>query len=178
MLRYSKEICDKKFRIICLDCFAISTCGNKHDDPLNRVICNADGSIADNGNGGGGDNISEEQRMEERLKQRYDEAIKILGDNNENVLKMVGGGDWFKDLPEEKHRFVPYNGSFGEEQRQWLLEELKDAYREKQYVVVFTHVPIHGENRPLKTLMWDSEVVLEMLGKEGIFWVDFGLCQN
>lgn len=76
----------------------------------------------------------------------------------------IASRGWFKDIPLDSGRlqFVPYNGALGETQRDWLRDQLREAFSEKQYVVIFCHVPMHS-SKSSRTLLWDSEEVREIL---------------
>ena len=50
-------------------------------------------------------------------EQHLMQARSILKKNNPNDLSIPGG--WFKNLPREKHRYVPYNGGISSSQLLW-----------------------------------------------------------
>jgi len=76
--------------------------------------------------------------------------------------------DWFEGLSRDKYRYVSYNGAIGKVQLDWLKQELQESWSEKQYVVIFSHVPMsnqHG-NHP-KSLHWDLEEVQGLIKEYG-----------
>lgn len=91
----------------------------------------------------------------------YARAIEIIQAQNPSVF--TAKGDWFKDLPEEKHRYVPYNGGITEEQLAWLRITLAAAQRDGRSVIVFTHVPAYAPAASMKTIIWNCEDVLAVL---------------
>ena len=91
-------------------------------------------------------------------------ATKILEKNNPSALKM--GGNWFKDLPREKFRYVPYNGRVSDTQLAWLWDVLLKAQQEKEKVIVFCHQPIYSPLKP-HNLVWNSEEILSTLHSFG-----------
>jgi len=95
----------------------------------------------------------------------YDKAVEIMQSSNPNVLSSIGGGDWFAGLPEEKHRFVPYNGACSAEQVAWLDNALREATSNGRKVLIFTHVPLYAPATKLKTVVWNAEDVLSVLHK-------------
>lgn len=60
-------------------------------------------------------------------------------------------------------RFVAYNGGLGEEQLKWLDDQLEMARRQKEYVLVFTHIPISPEVAKPNALCWNYEAVMKKL---------------
>ena len=95
-------------------------------------------------------------------------ARRLLQGKNPNLFLPSGEfakKNWFKDIPEGQQHFVPFNGGLGETQRDWLRNQLREAWSEKQYVVIFSHVPVHSA-RPSRTLLWDREEVEGILGEE------------
>ena len=62
----------------------------------------------------------------------YQQAQDILKQNNPNDLTISGG--WFKDLPKDKFRYVPYNG----------IQTHTHAYTYMQILLyIFAHIFIH-----------------------------------
>jgi len=95
----------------------------------------------------------------------YDKAVEIMRASNPNVLSSVGGGDWFAGLPEEKHRFVPYNGACSPEQVAWLDTALAEATAKGRKVLICTHVPLYAPATKVKTVVWNAEDVMSVLHK-------------
>ena len=98
---------------------------------------------------------------------RLKEAKSILSNNNPNVLQQGEKFDWFRGLPVEKYRYVPYNGAIGKEQLEWFQQELKESWDQNQYVVVFSHIPMSGQTNHPKSLHWDMEDVLKLIKENG-----------
>ena len=95
------------------------------------------------------------------------EAESIISRNNPNLLQTGNNVDWFEGLPVEKHRYVSYNGALGLVQLEWLKLELMESWREKQYVVIFSHIPMSGWKHHPKTIHWDMEEVLKLIKENG-----------
>jgi manganese-dependent ADP-ribose/CDP-alcohol diphosphatase len=72
-------------------------------------------------------------------------------------------GDWFAGLPEEKHRWVPFNGLVSTEQLDWLKIVLAASQSAGRSVLVFSHVPLVDRATKPKTVVWNCEEVLAVL---------------
>ena len=99
-----------------------------------------------------------------------DLAKVILGKNNPNDLSVNGG--WFKDLPREQFRYVPYNGGISTIQLNWLRDVLTKSEELEEKVVFFCHQPIYSPNKP-QSVIWNSEDVLEVIHsfKNTCMWI-------
>ena len=95
----------------------------------------------------------------EHEKQAKDMLIK----NNPNDLSISGG--WFKDLPDDKFRFVPYNGAVSYQQLRWLKSVLRRAQENNEKCICFCHQPIYSTK--LQSLVWNSEDILDVLHSFG-----------
>lgn len=75
--------------------------------------------------------------------------------------------DFFKDCKKDELHFSPFNGGLGKVQLNWLENELKEAKKLKQKVILLSHIPLHrGENEDnSKTLAFDFEEVQELILK-------------
>mmetsp|Transcript_27481 Transcript_27481/g.72375 ORF Transcript_27481/g.72375 Transcript_27481/m.72375 type:complete len:382 (-) Transcript_27481:149-1294(-) len=93
--------------------------------------------------------------------ENHVQGLDILRANNPQVLN--GGGDWFNNLPEEKHRFVPYNGGFSTTQIEWVRTRLTSARDHGRKVLVFSHVPIYAPATRMKNVAWNCEELLDVL---------------
>ncbi|XP_033108041.1 manganese-dependent ADP-ribose/CDP-alcohol diphosphatase-like [Anneissia japonica] len=62
-------------------------------------------------------------------------------------------------------RFVEFNGAIGERQRQWLKEVLQSAENDNEKVMIFGHIPFYPHKKDQMCLLWDYELVLEILHK-------------
>ena len=105
---------------------------------------------------------------DERDSSRLKEAESIMKINNPNMLRKGEKVDWFEGLTRDKYRFVSYNGAIGKVQLDWLKQELKESWDEKQYVVIFSHVPMSNQkgNYPI-SLHWDLEEVQKLIKQNG-----------
>eukprot|EP00601_Ochromonadales_sp_CCMP2298_P026362 CAMPEP_0173281786 /NCGR_PEP_ID=MMETSP1143-20121109/6441_1 /TAXON_ID=483371 /ORGANISM="non described non described, Strain CCMP2298" /LENGTH=339 /DNA_ID=CAMNT_0014219251 /DNA_START=142 /DNA_END=1161 /DNA_ORIENTATION=- len=88
-------------------------------------------------------------------------AESLLRAKNPNYA--VGSNDWFKGIPLEDRRYVPYNGGVGQEQYEWLRDTLGKAEQACEKVVVFCHMPVFAPCSQLNNLLWNSEQVLGLL---------------
>eukprot|EP00931_Biecheleriopsis_adriatica_P050963 TRINITY_DN29523_c0_g1_i1.p1 TRINITY_DN29523_c0_g1~~TRINITY_DN29523_c0_g1_i1.p1 ORF type:complete len:383 (+),score=63.40 TRINITY_DN29523_c0_g1_i1:134-1282(+) len=91
----------------------------------------------------------------------YKSGRDMMMTHNPNVLAATG--DWFQGLPEEKHRYVPYNGGVSPEQLTWLQQTLEEATRQERKVLVFLHVPLYAPATKAKTVVWNAEDILRIL---------------
>jgi len=89
------------------------------------------------------------------------EAQEMMRQHNPNVL--TGAKDWFKGLPTSKHRFVPYNGGISPQQLSWLKTALENAEAQARKALIFLHVPLFEAATKAKTVVWNSEEVLQVL---------------
>eukprot|EP00611_Tribonema_gayanum_P032463 TRINITY_DN9715_c0_g1_i4.p2 TRINITY_DN9715_c0_g1~~TRINITY_DN9715_c0_g1_i4.p2 ORF type:complete len:229 (-),score=78.58 TRINITY_DN9715_c0_g1_i4:131-817(-) len=62
-----------------------------------------------------------------------------------------------------QRRFVRFNGGVGPQQLRWLRQELQEAGRQKQRVVVCSHQPLHPESAAPVCLLWNYASVLSLL---------------
>eukprot|EP00929_Paragymnodinium_shiwhaense_P043117 TRINITY_DN22217_c0_g2_i2.p1 TRINITY_DN22217_c0_g2~~TRINITY_DN22217_c0_g2_i2.p1 ORF type:complete len:423 (-),score=75.54 TRINITY_DN22217_c0_g2_i2:95-1363(-) len=92
---------------------------------------------------------------------RRQEATEILEIHNPRALE--SGVDWFQDLPQEKHRFVPYNGALSAEQLEWLEERLRVCHEADRKAIIVSHIPLLEESAQAKTVVWNAEAVLKIL---------------
>merc|ERR1739844_466904 len=77
------------------------------------------------------------------------------------------GTDWFKGVPEEKHKFVPFNGALGHDQLEWIKNQLSEAESKKQLVCMFGHIPLTKNTHSSKCILWDSEDLQHLLKENG-----------
>lgn len=104
---------------------------------------------------------------------RYLEACSIIDKENPQVLRAGKNVDWFEGVPEDKFKFVPYNGALGSTQQNWLIQELQDSFKNHQYVAIFSHIPIFQPTFSNRTILWDSEQVLSIISEHGSHVVAF-----
>lgn len=94
------------------------------------------------------------------------EAESILAQLNPQVF--VPGVDWFHGVPEQLHRYVPYNGAMGAAQLDWLRGRLAACMEAGRKAIVLTHIPILEASTTPKTVLWNAEEVLQILrGEDG-----------
>ena len=75
--------------------------------------------------------------------------------------------DWTKDLDPLQRRYVPYNGGLGPAQRAWLEAELAAAAAARERVLVFCHLPCFSACSRANNILWDAELVHDLLRKAG-----------
>lgn len=91
-------------------------------------------------------------------------AESLLKQHNPNDLSV--SGTWFRNLPFEKLRWVPYNGMISQEQLEWLKETLAETVRDSEKVIIFCHQPVYSPKKP-NSLIWNAEEVLKTLHSSG-----------
>lgn len=119
-------------------------------------------------------------------------ANQMIADNNPNCSmnddgtlqwqkRPDGVTDWYYNLTGPASRWVPYNvsqlacilysfqlqGGLGNEQLEWVAEEVEDSYQAGQKVIVLCHVPVcPGSCRDI-CLIWNYQELLTILHKHG-----------
>lgn len=88
----------------------------------------------------------------------YDQAWKTLGAINKNDTWNSPEGLVGLDT-----RFVKYNGGCSMRQVQWLDQELTEARRKKQNVIVMGHLPVLESSAHAANLLWNFDDVLQVL---------------
>lgn len=88
-------------------------------------------------------------------------AIDIVTEKNHNFA--AGSNDWFKDLPKENRRYVPFNGAVTEAQLQWLRAELTDAVSKGEKCCLFCHMALYVAASQEANLLWNCEEVLDCI---------------
>jgi len=74
---------------------------------------------------------------------------------------------WSEGLQGTDKRFVPINGALSPAQLAWLEETLTRAAEEEETVMVFCHVPLHPLAANIKNILWNYQVVLDLLVRSG-----------
>ena len=149
-LRSYREICNDKWRVIFLDTYAVNVIEFLPDEiegALEYPFKNRD-----------------------QWPEKYRIGHEFLENNNLKALKGYSGKDeldWFKGVPIEKRKFVPFNGGLGKNQLKWLKNQLSEAYQKKQLVCLFGHIPITKNNCSSKCILWDSEELQLLLKENG-----------
>lgn len=95
-------------------------------------------------------------------EEGYMKARDIMQQNNPRVLD-PHNRNWFDGLPEDLHRFVPYNGGASPEQVAWLEGALVAAAVAGRKVLVFSHVPLYEPATKKKTLIWNFQEIMRVL---------------
>uniref|UniRef100_A0A061R5V4 Manganese-dependent ADP-ribose/CDP-alcohol diphosphatase n=1 Tax=Tetraselmis sp. GSL018 TaxID=582737 RepID=A0A061R5V4_9CHLO len=85
-------------------------------------------------------------------------ASRLLDERNPNEDKNSPSGLSGTDM-----RFVRFNGGVGEAQLRWLSLQCEEAARQRERVVVFSHVPLHPSSAPGVTLLWNFQEVLDVI---------------
>lgn len=146
---YSKIIANGKWRMVILDSYAVSVLGHTTEPEDSKV--------------------SMKRKEAEGIVTKNNPNV-LLNSNQTRGIPVKTGCpkiNWFEALPKEKHRYVPYNGAIGKQQLDWLKGELEEAWKEKQFVVLFSHIPLSGRTKHPKSLLWDMEDVLELIKQNG-----------
>ena len=139
-LSYSREIADGKWRLIVLDSFAVS---------WNKDL-----------------ELKKQEMSEDELKN-LNFAKSILEENNPSCLK---SSPETEPICKEKHRYGTFNGGLGQAQLDWLEEQLDDAWDKRQFVAIFSHIPIsgfHGNEYLWISLHWDADEILQLIKRKG-----------
>eukprot|EP00040_Diaphanoeca_grandis_P023626 m.128777 g.128777 ORF g.128777 m.128777 type:complete len:434 (-) comp29357_c1_seq1:374-1675(-) len=92
-----------------------------------------------------------------------EEAYQILEKNNPNDMRSRGAGNWLQGMSGEAKRFVPYNGSLGETQLNWLKNELEESDKNGEKVILMAHVPIAPGSCTNSCLAWDYKDILKTI---------------
>jgi hypothetical protein len=79
----------------------------------------------------------------------HEEAIALLTSNNPSVqVSNLSRGNWMEGTTSKNDHFVPYNGSLGPDQFEWLRHELTTADLSNQKCIIFSHIPLTKECGP------------------------------
>lgn len=80
---------------------------------------------------------------------------------NPNIV--AGRDDFFHELEEDLHRYVPYNGAIGQQQLKWLHNTLQASMEKNHKCIVLCHMPVYRPASSAKNLLWNAEEVLSLL---------------
>ena len=139
-LSYSREIAGGKWRLIVLDSYAIS---------WNRDL-----------------DLKKQEMSQNELKN-FNLAKSILDQNNQSWLS---SSSETKTICKEKERYRTFNGGVGQAQLEWLENQLDDAWNKRQFVAIFSHIPIsglHGNEYLWNSLHWDADDILQLIKRRG-----------
>lgn len=99
------------------------------------------------------------------------EASRLLSSHNPNIdahapakpsAQLPAG--WLHGMDnEDDHRWVPYNGAFGQPQLTWFRRLLADVEKAKEKLIVFCHAPIYKPASKPNNLAWDFDDLLAAL---------------
>ncbi|MFB3879637.1 MAG: metallophosphoesterase [Armatimonadota bacterium] len=79
------------------------------------------------------------------------------------------GRDWLEQLKREASpNAETWNGGIGEEQLQWLKQQLAEAKAERQRVIVFGHMPVLAAACADWALLYNHEEVAQLLESSGV----------
>mmetsp|Transcript_20759 Transcript_20759/g.51494 ORF Transcript_20759/g.51494 Transcript_20759/m.51494 type:complete len:534 (-) Transcript_20759:123-1724(-) len=98
------------------------------------------------------------------FSQKRKQAMDILkSQNGKNFAK--GDENSPEGLEGLQKRFVAFNGAIGSTQLEWLRDELENTRQQngQQKVIILSHQPIHPESCNPVCLIWNYDVVLEIL---------------
>ena len=87
-----------------------------------------------------------------------EEAKKILSVKNTNK-------NWNSPFGLTEPHFVKFNGGVSKEQLQWLREELQDADKNGQNVIILSHIPLHPESTIFLCNIWNYQDLLDVIWK-------------
>ena len=96
--------------------------------------------------------------ISEKIRQDSTDLVK---EKNHNFA--AGVNTWFKDLPIQCHRYVPFNGGILPRQLEWLKNELLEADTEGNKCIIFCHMALFVAASREQNLLWNCEEVLEVL---------------
>ena len=139
-LSYSREIAAGKWRLIVLDSYAVS---------WNKDL-----------------ELKKHEMSEDELKN-LNFAKSILEQNNAKCLSSTSETE---TTSKEKHRYGTFNGGIGQSQLEWLENQLDDAWNKRQFVAIFSHIPIsgfHGNEYLWNSLHWDADEILQLIKRKG-----------
>jgi len=108
-----------------------------------------------------------EKEMTDNEMNKLNHAKSILEQNNPECLNRSSTA---KIIPDEKQRYDHFNGGLGEAQLKWLENQLDEAWDKRQFVVLFSHIPIsgfHGDEYLWISLHWDADEVLQLIKTKG-----------
>ena len=97
----------------------------------------------------------------------YQEAIRILSENNPNYAPNANGVNFFTGLEGVNQRFVPFNGGFGQSQLNWLAEVLDQAVQKDEKIIVASHLPLNEKAANPQNLAFDYDDALQILHTHG-----------
>jgi len=105
--------------------------------------------------------------LSEQELKKLNYAKTILEHNNPNCLSQHSNG---QVTPKEKQRYDKFNGGLGQVQLKWLEKQLDDARDKRQFVAIFSHIPIsgfHGNEYLWNSLHWDADEILQLIKRKG-----------
>ena len=73
--------------------------------------------------------------------------------------------NFFQGLPQDRLRYVPFNGGFGQAQLDWLSKELNQAASEDEQCLVFSHLPSFAPAASERNVAFDADELVERLGE-------------
>lgn len=92
------------------------------------------------------------------------EAIKVITSNNSSVsIDNMTSGDWLKDTTYINDHYVPFNGSLGNDQFEWLQAELNSCDELHQKCIIISHIPCSKDCGPSCLAIFDYQKLCTML---------------
>ena len=105
--------------------------------------------------------------LSEQELKKLNIAKTILEHNNPNCLTQRSNDEV---TPKEKQKYGKFNVGLGRVQMNWLEKQLDDAWDKRQFVAIFSHVPIsgfHGNEYFWNSLHWDADEILQLIKRKG-----------
>lgn len=95
--------------------------------------------------------------------------VSVEGGWPEDSAHYLQGRDWLDRLKREgRPNAEPWNGGIGEEQVQWLKQQLADAAAAHERVAVFGHMPVLAAASADWALVYNHEEIARMLESSGV----------
>jgi 3',5'-cyclic AMP phosphodiesterase CpdA len=95
--------------------------------------------------------------------------VSIEGGWPEDSARYQQGRDWLDRLKREGRPYAePWNGGIGEQQLQWLKQQLADAAAADQRVIVFGHMPVLAAASADWALLYNHEEIRRIIESSGI----------
>jgi len=95
--------------------------------------------------------------------------VSVEGGWHENSANYLQARDWLDRLKREGRPYAePWNGAIGDQQVQWLKQQLADAAAADERVVVFGHMPVLAAASADWALLYNHEEIARLLESSGV----------